>query len=448
MVSLLSYPFFKESTCVAESQLVYDNDHHDEQTNDKLNVFDDLEALESGHAKEFIPYNYLTPSKDWWLCKIKRKNFVEFSMHLEPSCGRMVADKFILSAKRVGDDFYISQYEYFGAETPADEIPKGRYCAILKSCKTKNNNNNGNIKEPKRSWELFPASLGNLNNNKTSVPLSIITHTVIKQPESKADIRIMDIHLPDYNSSSSSTDDNVLTNELNAKYNNFDNDDILSEKMIDVNKHIFVWDLNRRERSQHSSSFLKQTKLSHQNQTSSSFDDLVSLKTQSLSSRSSSSSSSISSSSSSYISSPSSSKSSSPLSAKHRALSEESGKGNHHSVKQHNNDDVSAKPLKLSVSSQVPRWDNVRGSLLMKFLRSRVKATSSKNYVFFESEQVRGGNGSNWRSGTEVHLPNAVVQFGKFSENLYTLDFRHPVAPLQAFAMALSSFPNNPDSPS
>jgi len=84
------------------------------------------------------------------------------------------------------------------------------------------------------------------------------------------------------------------------------------------------------------------------------------------------------------------------------------------------------------LASQIPRWDPVHGCLVMKFQRSRVKESSSKNFILFrKSEAGRGG---------EVDASRAAMQFGKVSLNEYALDFKAPVAPLHAFAIALSSF--------
>lgn len=33
-----------------------------------------------------------------------------------------------------------------------------------------------------------------------------------------------------------------------------------------------------------------------------------------------------------------------------------------------------------------------------------------------------------------------VLQFGRISEDVFTMDYRYPICPLQAFAIALSSF--------
>lgn len=37
-------------------------------------------------------------------------------------------------------------------------------------------------------------------------------------------------------------------------------------------------------------------------------------------------------------------------------------------------------------------------------------------------------------------LETVIVQFGRVGKDLFTLDFRFPLSPLQAFGIALSSF--------
>lgn len=76
MTSLFS-PFFKNES--DEKEIVKNKAQTASlfsDTNDKMNIFEDLDALECGEAREFIPYNFMLPSKDWSLCKVYRKNYV------------------------------------------------------------------------------------------------------------------------------------------------------------------------------------------------------------------------------------------------------------------------------------------------------------------------------------------------------------------------------------
>eukprot|EP00622_Pseudochattonella_farcimen_P001076 FR735684.1.p1 GENE.FR735684.1~~FR735684.1.p1 ORF type:complete len:174 (+),score=15.21 FR735684.1:226-747(+) len=88
----------------------------------------------------------------------------------------------------------------------------------------------------------------------------------------------------------------------------------------------------------------------------------------------------------------------------------------------------------------LPVWDSVNGCLMMKFLRLLVRLVSSKNVVMYRADDLMQEEDS---SG--VDQDNAVYQFGKTRvendrKSVFVLDFRNPVAPLQAFAIALSGF--------
>jgi hypothetical protein len=149
------------------------------------------------------------------------------------------------------------------------------------------------------------------------------------------------------------------------------------------------------------------------------------------------------------------------MSTHHRSLSEASAlsqlsfqtKNHHHHHHHHYDYDgltlSNHLNLPVKIASQIPVWDSHRNSLMMTFLRNRIRESSNKNFVFYRSEQVRGGSSSSsssssnnkWRVGSQVSTQNALLQFGKYENNVYSLDFRKPVAPLHAFAIALSTFP-------
>jgi hypothetical protein len=78
---------------------------------DKLRCFDDWDALESGEALEFIPQEWLESPEKWWMCRVSRRNKVEFTLSLEYNAEKTRGSEpaFMLSARRVGNDFYISR---------------------------------------------------------------------------------------------------------------------------------------------------------------------------------------------------------------------------------------------------------------------------------------------------------------------------------------------------
>ena len=78
----------------------------------------------------------------------------------------------------------------------------------------------------------------------------------------------------------------------------------------------------------------------------------------------------------------------------------------------------------IRVKTRLPRWDSAMESLVLGFERNRVKASSSKNILMALGDNPK----------------HTVLQFGKVSSGRFTLDFRYPMSPIQAFAIAVSSF--------
>lgn len=70
-----------------------------------------LRVQESGFAREYISDECLMPAhsaRRWMTCNVVKEEKTAFRMYLDDSHSR-----FLLSAKRIGDCFYISQYEAF-----------------------------------------------------------------------------------------------------------------------------------------------------------------------------------------------------------------------------------------------------------------------------------------------------------------------------------------------
>ncbi len=92
-------------------------------------AFEDLDMLESGLAREYISDECLLPcpsQKRWTTCNVVKDGKTMFRMYLDDAHTR-----FILSAKRIGDSFYISQYETFPESV--EDVPDVYYCAVLRS---------------------------------------------------------------------------------------------------------------------------------------------------------------------------------------------------------------------------------------------------------------------------------------------------------------------------
>lgn len=273
--------------------------------------FEDLASLESGLAREFVPAELLMPPEHWWLCRIKRSNKNQFVMELERTTGSAASGRpvFVLSARRVGDDFYISRYEDFASEGSEGQEPSGRFCAVVRA-PSRSGKKKAKAGE-RRSFHLIPAALG-VSRDAPISPLATIFQSWFKQPECGAEIRCVDVELPE---------------------------------VCRGPEALYVWDDGKSAR----------------------------------------------------------------ISAAHSTH--------------------------VGLASQIPRWDKAHGCLVMKFQRGRVKESSSKNFILFKDAEAGRG-----RSVAPIDPSKAVLQFGKASDDEYALDFRGPIAPLHAFALALSSF--------
>lgn len=70
-----------------------------------------------------------------------------------------------------------------------------------------------------------------------------------------------------------------------------------------------------------------------------------------------------------------------------------------------------------------PRWDEAAGGHTLNF-RGRVTEKSVKNFQI-KCENISG--------------EDTVLQFGRVDKNRFTMDFKYPLSPLQAFAICLAS---------
>ncbi len=132
----------------------------------------------------------------------------------------------------------------------------------------------------------------------------------------------------------------------------------------------------------------------------------------------------------------------------------------------------------VELTNRLPKWSDEIGSLTMKFLGSRIAESSSKNFLF--EMPIVGGEadgGLFWvppsffqccrpspqaasrlhtRDPTpEIHVVcvlvcavlslslnpalKPVIQFGKLGTGVFSLDYRWPMSPIQAFGMFLST---------
>ncbi|KAG9400611.1 hypothetical protein AC1031_010824 [Aphanomyces cochlioides] len=78
---------------------------------------------------------------------------------------------------------------------------------------------------------------------------------------------------------------------------------------------------------------------------------------------------------------------------------------------------------RVKLVSKLPSWCSEVNSLIMKFHGGRIREASAKNFMLVMDDDD----------------DKPVFQFGKFSKSKFSLDFRYPLAPVQAFAIGLSS---------
>lgn len=93
--------------------------------------------------------------------------------------------------------------------------------------------------------------------------------------------------------------------------------------------------------------------------------------------------------------------------------------------------------------TKLPHFSEALGCLTMDFATDRVQTASTKNFMLVEDEvhstfgpsheQLTGPAG-----GDDADDRRPVLQFGKEKNKTYSLDVRHPVAPVQAFGVCLA----------
>ena len=73
--------------------------------------------------------------------------------------------------------------------------------------------------------------------------------------------------------------------------------------------------------------------------------------------------------------------------------------------------------------SKPPRWNDQVGAYVLNF-NGRVTMASVRNFQLVEPDEQDA----------------VLLQFGRVGKDEFTMDFRYPLTPFQAFAIALSSF--------
>lgn len=99
---------------------------------------------------------------------------------------------------------------------------------------------------------------------------------------------------------------------------------------------------------------------------------------------------------------------------------------------------------RIKVGSKLPVWCPEVNSLMLKFHGGRIREASAKNFMLMIEDEPMIPMASSDHDTTGAYVDptgnsRVVMQFGKFSKSKFALDFRYPLAPVQAFAIGLSS---------
>lgn len=99
-------------------------------------------------------------------------------------------------------------------------------------------------------------------------------------------------------------------------------------------------------------------------------------------------------------------------------------------------DDGKMKPLVLK--NKAPRWHEQLQCWCLNF-RGRVTVASVKNFQLVAATQLVANTPTTSQPVQPDH-DKIILQFGKVSEDMFTMDYRYPLSAFQAFAICLSSF--------
>ncbi|GMI63102.1 hypothetical protein ScalyP_jg1278 [Parmales sp. scaly parma] len=342
----------------------------------------DCLAVEEGRLREKISVDLLSAGThndnpkfenwQWHHCKLVKgpsKTHYNFAYENE--------DTFALSAKRVGDDFYISNYRLFPAAVNTniedDVAPPCQYIAVLKKCPT-----------PKFTWKLYLTASDSTSrelDDQGSFEIATILHGIKRLEEAKADIRTIKCTIPNVSSIDFShkdrrkegekwqgerrdeEDDTKLTDLFGEPITN-ENDDNGGEDIFENEKQNYKLNIMSGLGTNVWSCFPSEPVLHGQKTTM------------------------------------------------NRTRSKRGEK----------------EKQTLRLHNKCPVWNADIGSLVLRFDRGRVQMASAKNFLLCHE------------GDTGKEADDAILQFGKSQKSCYALDYKHPLSPLQALGICLSTF--------
>uniref|UniRef100_A0ACD5X890 Uncharacterized protein n=1 Tax=Avena sativa TaxID=4498 RepID=A0ACD5X890_AVESA len=108
---------------------------------------------------------------------------------------------------------------------------------------------------------------------------------------------------------------------------------------------------------------------------------------------------------------------------------------------QASSDDDECKNTALILHNKAPRWHEQLQCWCLNF-RGRVTVASVKNFQLTAATQPPAGAPTPPHPAPQPppEHDKVILQFGKVAKDMFTMDFRYPLSPFQAFALSLSSF--------
>ncbi|KAJ6820903.1 tubby-like F-box protein 14 [Iris pallida] len=101
-------------------------------------------------------------------------------------------------------------------------------------------------------------------------------------------------------------------------------------------------------------------------------------------------------------------------------------------------EDEEGKERPLILRNKAPRWHEQLQCWCLNF-RGRVTVASVKNFQLIAASQPAAGAPTPSQPAPPEH-DKIILQFGKVSKDMFTMDYRYPLSAFQAFAICLSSF--------
>ncbi|KAG1702173.1 hypothetical protein DVH05_009963 [Phytophthora capsici] len=305
--------------------------------------FQDMDMLESGHAREYLAEECLSPTtaKAWTYSTVERANKNQYKMYWNN-------DQFLLSAKQVGGTFYISQYENFPESDEADE-PIGHYCAVLR-------------KSTDHNFKLYSCGCEGCDQSFSTYTCSNIHEDATAAASEGADRQLL-ADISHFTKAAS-----VVGSEMRCF-------SVVIPAIMEDKRSRVVW-CPRVSRAVTTSG-------------------------------------------------------GTPRGTPRTSLMTSPSPRNRH---QHIFTFEAPTSDRIKIGSKLPVWCPEVNSLMLKFHGGRIREASAKNFMLMLDEEPTGSPVPDPTGNNRV-----LMQFGKFSKSKFALDFRFPLAPIQAFAIGLSS---------